>query len=50
MAIAPVHKIPIKIPLMMKESFIFLAIVNSPESSYYWAKGKTSQHMKKLML
>ena len=30
---APTHKVPIKIPFIINDSFIFFGVVNSPESS-----------------
>lgn len=49
MITAAVQRPPINIPFMMSDYLSFLAGVNSPESSYYWANGNTSQHMKKLI-
>ena len=49
MAIAAPQSTPIKIPFMMNDSFIFLPKLNSPESSYSWAKGRTNQQRKKFM-
>lgn len=45
--VAPRHIMPIRIPLITKDSLILFEKVNYPESSYSCAKGRMSQHIKK---